>query len=58
MKYEVFEEVDDNGQDKIGSKWVITQKEKTYGQKAAVKGRLCLNDFRSKNCHNLIHLQC
>ena len=33
MRYDVFEEVDDCGQDRIGSRWVVTQKEKTNGQK-------------------------
>ena len=34
MIYEVFEEVDDCGQEKIGSRWVVTQKVKADGQKA------------------------
>ena len=38
--YEVFEEVDDIGQEKIGSRWVITKKEKADGQKTVYKGRL------------------
>ena len=37
MKYDVFKEVDDCGQDRIGSRWVVTQKEKADGQKAQVK---------------------
>merc|ERR1712074_305431 len=39
-KYEVFEEVEDTGQERIGSRWVITKKEKSDGQKCAYKGRL------------------
>merc|ERR1712030_114312 len=34
-KYEVFEEIEDTGQDTIGSRWVITRKEKSDGQKCA-----------------------
>ena len=31
--YGVFEEVEDKGQEKIGSRWVITKKEKADGEK-------------------------
>ena len=46
MKYDVFEEVGNYGKENIGSRWVITQKEKADGQKAAVKGRLVANGFQ------------
>ena len=32
-KYGVFEEVEDEGQETVGSRWVITRKEKVDGQK-------------------------
>ena len=31
--YETFEEVDDEGQETIGSRWIVTEKEKHDGQK-------------------------
>ena len=45
FKYDVFEEVDDVGQERIGSRWVIMQKEKADGQKSDVKGRLVARGF-------------
>ena len=39
FNYEVFEEVEDDGQDRIGSRWVITKKEKADGQKTDFKAR-------------------
>ena len=48
MKYDVFKEVGDCGQDKLGSRWVITQKEKAYGQKAQVKRRLVVKRFQEE----------
>ena len=47
-KYGVFEEVEDEGQDKLGSRWVITRKEKADGQKKNVKGRLVAKGFQEK----------
>ena len=38
--YETFEEVQDRGQESIGSRWVITMKEKHDGQKTQYKARL------------------
>merc|ERR1712002_800328 len=32
-KYETFEEVEDVGQERIGSRWIVTKKEKHDGQK-------------------------
>ena len=40
VRYDVFEEVDDCGQEQIGSRWVIIHKKKADGQKQKVKGRL------------------
>ena len=58
FNYDVFEEVDDLGQDTIGSRWVITKKEKADGQKTVFKGRLVARAFRRNNLPNLIHQQC
>ena len=33
LDYDVFEEVEDKGQETIGSRWVVTAKEKHDGQK-------------------------
>ena len=38
MKYSVFEEVENEGQDTVG--WVITRKEKAAGQKKNVKRKI------------------
>ena len=38
--YETFMEVKDEGQTKVGSRWVITEKEQHDGQKTKVKARL------------------
>ena len=40
FRYNVFEEVDDVGQIRISSRWVITRKEKSDGQKSIYKGQL------------------
>ncbi len=45
VKFDVFEEVDDCGQERIGSRWVVTQKEKADGQKSQVKGRRVAKGF-------------
>ena len=37
--YETFEEVKDEGQETLGSRWVITEKEKHDGQKQKCKAR-------------------
>ena len=47
-KYEVFEEVEDEEQETVGSRWVITQKEKSDGQKQNYKGRLVAKGFQEK----------
>ena len=43
--YEVFVEIVDEGQETIGSCWVITQKEKHNGQKTEYKVRLVTHGF-------------
>merc|ERR1712030_28250 len=45
-KYEVFEEVEDCGQERITSRWVITKKEQADGQKSEYKGRLVTRVFQ------------
>ena len=40
INYSTFEEVQDEGQETIGSRWVVTQKEKHDGQKTEYKARL------------------
>ena len=44
--YDTFEEVEDVGQQRIGSRWVITKKEKHDGQKTDYKARLVARGFQ------------
>ena len=44
--YEAFEEDDDIGQERIGSRWVITEKERQDGQKPQIKARLVARGFQ------------
>ena len=46
IKFDVFEEVDDCGQERISSRWVVTQKEKADGQKSKVKGRIVAKGYQ------------
>ena len=46
MDYDVFEEVKDEGQETIGSRWVVTEKEKHDGQKLQTKARLVARGFQ------------
>ena len=46
LDYDVFEEVKDKGQDTIGSRWVVTTKEKHDGQKQKTKARLVACGFQ------------
>ena len=46
LDYDVFEEVKDKGQDTIGSRWVVTTKEKHDGQKQKTKARLVAHGFQ------------
>merc|ERR1712115_157367 len=44
--YETFEEVRDEGQETIGSRWVVTEKQQHYGQKQDYKARLVAKGFQ------------
>ena len=44
--YETFEEVIDEGQETIGSRWIITEKQKHDGQKQDYKARLVAKGFQ------------
>merc|ERR1712112_811995 len=44
--YETFEEVADEGQETIGSRWIITEKQKHDGQKQDYKARLVAKGFQ------------
>ena len=44
--YETFEEVLDEGQETIGSRWIITEKQKHDGQKKDYKARLVAKGFQ------------
>ena len=44
--YEAFELVEDNGQETLGSNWVITKKEKHDGQKTEYKAWLVARGFQ------------
>ena len=46
--YETFEEVEDEGQEAIGSRWIVTKKEKHDGQKQMYKARLVARGFQEK----------
>ena len=46
LDYDVFEEVKDEGQETIGSRWVVTIKEKHDGQKHNTKARLVAPGFQ------------
>ena len=46
--YEVFEEVEDVGQETIGSRWIVTQKERHDGQKQQFKARLVARGFQER----------
>ena len=46
--YDVFEEVEDNGQETISSHLVITSKEKHDGQKQQTKARLVARGFQEE----------
>ena len=44
--YETFEEVKDEGQETIGSRWVVTEKQQHDGQKQDYKSRLVAKGFQ------------
>ena len=47
--YETFEEVEDCGQDRISSRWVVTAKEAHDGQKTKTKARLVARGFQENH---------
>ena len=47
-KYGAVTEVEDEGQDKIGSQWIINEKQKQDGQKQKVKARIVVRGFQEK----------
>ena len=47
--YEMFELVEDVGQEYIGSRWLIMQKENHDGKKTQVKARLVAQSFQKKD---------
>ena len=46
--YETFEEVDDEGQETIRCRWIVSQKEKHDGQKQKYKARLVARGFQER----------
>ena len=46
LDYDVFQDVEDKGQETIGSRWVITAKDKHDGQKQKTKARLVAHGFQ------------
>ena len=46
LDYDVFEEVKDEGQEMIGSRWVVMKNEKNDGQKEKTKARLEARRFQ------------
>ena len=48
VRYDVFEEVDDCGQERIGSRWVVTQEEKADRQKSQIKNPLVAKGFQEE----------
>ena len=46
LDYDVFEEVEDKGQETIGSRYVVMAKEKHDGQKQKTKARLVAGGFQ------------
>ena len=49
----MFEDVADVAQERIGLRWVITQKEKADGQKSDIKGRLVARGFQEQKSPQL-----
>ena len=43
--FNTFEEVEDEGQKTVGSRWVVTKKENHDGQKTACKARIVAKGF-------------
>ena len=47
--YETLEEVDDEGQETIGSRWIVIEKEKHDGKKQNYKARMVAKGFQEKD---------
>ena len=58
VKFDVFEEVDDVGQERFSSRWVVTQKEKADGKRLRLRKYWWQRDFKRKNLHSLICQLC
>ena len=52
-----YEEVQDEGQKTVGSRWVITKKEEHDGQKKKIKARIVAKGFHEQKNLSLIVLQ-
>ena len=48
MDYDIFEEVIDKGQETLGSRWVVTAKEKHDGLKQKTKARLVVRGYQEE----------
>ena len=48
VKFQAFEEVEDEGQPRITTRWVVTQKEDHDGMKVKIKARLCMRGFQEE----------
>ena len=46
VKFEAFEEVEDENQPRITTRWVVTTKEDHDGMKVKTKARLCMRGFQ------------
>ena len=46
QKFKAFDEVEDVGQRRITSRWVVTQKEEHDGMKSKIKSRLVVRGFQ------------
>ena len=57
-KYGVFEEVEDVGQETVGSRWVITKKDTADGQKTNFKEDWWQKDSKKRKHLSRIHLHC
>ena len=48
LKFNAFEEIEDVGQSRIGSRWVVTEKETHDGMKTKTKSRLVVRGFQEE----------
>ena len=48
VKFDAFEEVEDEGQTRITTRWVVTRKEDHDGMKVKTKARLCMRGFQEE----------